>query len=199
MNYDRYLLTLCRKNYHRMLQFLKNLIQLILSPTKGWEDVSASLSSPDKLVHDAFFPLLGFASLSEFVKLFYHGHGGFVTVLELAIALFGSYLVSFYVGRLLLEHYLKPLVSGEINTTKIGTFTLYALGLMILIEIIENVLPTDLTLVRFLPLFVALILYKGTAYMSVKQDHELRFLCIAVASLIVVPIGIFFILKLLIE
>lgn len=182
-----------------MLLYLKNLIQLILSPSKGWEDVSASLSSPDKLVRDAFFPLLGFASLTEFVRLFNNNNGGAVSVIELAIALFGCYLVSFYIGRLFLEHYLKPLVSGEINTTKISTFTLYALGLMILIEIIENILPTDLTLVKFLPLFVALILYKGTSYMAVKPDHELRFLCIAVASLIVVPIGLFCILKLLIE
>lgn len=198
MNYDRLLLTLCLKNLCQMLQYLQNILQLILSPAKGWEDVSASLASPDKLAHDAYYPLLGFASMTEFIRLFYHNSGGIVTVIELAIALLGSYFVAYYVGRLIIEHYLKPLTSGEINPTTTGVFSLYGLGMMLMIEIIENILPTDLTLVKFLPLFVALILYKGTSYMSIKPDHELRFLCIAVIALIVAPIGIFSILKLLI-
>lgn len=181
-----------------MLQYLKNLFQLILSPAKGWEDVSASVSSPESLVKDGFYPLLGIASLTEFVRLFYYGNGGFVTVLELAIALAGSYFISYYISRMLLEHYLKSHVGGDINPTKINIFSLYALGMLLIIEIIENVLPTDLTLVKFLPLFVALILYKGAAYMSVKQNHELRFLLISALSLIAVPICIFSLLQLLI-
>lgn len=182
-----------------MLQYLKNIIQLILSPTKGWEDISASLSSPDKLARDAYFPMLLVVALTEFIRIFYNDSVGFVTALELAIALFGSYFVSFYIARLIFEYYLKQLVIGDINTTKISIFTLYGLGMMLMIEAIENIIPTDLTLIKFLPLFVALILYKGSAYMSVKADYEIRFLCVTIATLIVVPMGIFWILKLLIE
>lgn len=182
-----------------MLQFLKNMTQLILSPDRGWEDVSASVTKPDMLFRKAYYPFIAMAALSEFVRLFYHGHGGVLTVIELAIALFGSYFVSYFISRLILEHYLQPLVDGEVNEVKTGLFTIYGLGLLALIEMIANMLPTDLTLVKFLPMFVALILYKGFKYMAVKPDHELRFLCLAIAAVIVVPLGIFCILKLIIE
>lgn len=182
-----------------MLQFIKNMVQLTLSPGRGWEDVSASGEKPDMLFRKAYYPFIAIVALSEFVRLFYHDHGGVMTVIELAIALFGSYFVSYFISRLILDHYLQPLTDGDVNEVKTGLFTIYGLGLLAMIEMIANVLPTDLTLVKFLPLFVALILYKGAKYMAVKPDHELRFLCLAVAAVIVVPIGIFCILRLIIE
>ncbi|MDE5594050.1 MAG: hypothetical protein K2I89_00555 [Muribaculaceae bacterium] len=182
-----------------MLQYLKNLIQLILAPAKGWEDVSASLASTEHLLRDAFFPLLGVAAVSEFIRLFYHNSGGFLTVFELAIALFGSYFVSFFIGRIILSNYIGNFIDGEVNQTKLSTFIIYGLGLLLIIEIIENILPTDLTLVKFLPLFVALILYRATTYLSVKQGSELRFLCIAALAVIVVPIALFSLLELIIS
>ena len=148
------------------MQYLKNLFQLILSPAKGWEDVSASVSSSESLVKDGFYPLLGIASLTEFVRLFYYGNGGFVTVLELAIALAGSYFISYYISRMLLEHYLKSHVGGDINPTKINIFSLYALGMLLIIEIIENVMPTDLN--PLLPGFVCDGLHTGLAVFARK-------------------------------
>ena len=182
-----------------MLQYLKNLVQLVLAPAKGWEDVSASLATPERLLRDAFFPLLGVSALSEFIRLFYHNSGGFLTVFELAIALFGSYFVSFFIARIILSNYIGGFIDGEVNQTKISTFIIYGLGLLLMIEIIENLLPTDLTLVKFLPLFVALILYRSTAYLAVKPGTELRFLCLAVIAVIVVPIAIFSLLELIIS
>lgn len=182
-----------------MLEFLKNLIQLILAPTKGWEDVSAAMTSPERLMRDAFFPLLGTAALSEFVRLFYHNNGGFLTVFELAIALFGSYFVSFFICRIILSKYLSNIVEGEVNPIKLSTFIVYGLGLLLIIEIIENVLPTELTLVKFLPLFVALILYRATAYMAVKAGSELKFLLVTALAVIVVPTAIFSLLELIIS
>lgn len=181
-----------------MLQYLKNLLQLVLSPFRGWEDVSASLASPDSLLRDGYYPLLGVAALSEFVRLFYHGHGGFLTVLELAIALFGSFFVAFFLAKVILTHYLTPFIEGDPNPTKIATFSIYGLGLLLFIEIIENILPTHLTLVKFLPLFVALILYNGSAYLSVKEGTELRFLAVVVLGVVVVPLAIFYLLELVI-
>ena len=60
-----------------MVQYLKNLLQLVLLPFRGWEDVSATLSDPERLLRDGYYPLLGIAANTEFVRLFYHGHGGF--------------------------------------------------------------------------------------------------------------------------
>lgn len=182
-----------------MVQYLKNLVQLVLSPAKGWEDVSASIPDPEKLMKDAYIPLLITAALSEFVRLFYHNSGGFMTVLELAIALFGSFFISYFISRVVLLRYIDELVVGEVNEVKVNTFVLYGLGLLVVIEIIENLLPTSLTLVKFLPLFVALILYRATAYLDVKSGMELKFLCLGGLAVIVVPVTIYSLLELIIQ
>lgn len=180
-----------------MLAYLKNLFQLILSPSRGWEDISASMHPSRLLLHEGFYPLLTVASLSEFLRLFYDADTSFVTLLELAIAMGGTYFASYFIAGMVLESYLKNMVDGEINRLKVDTFVIYGLSLLLVIELITSVVPTDLTLIKFLPLFVALILYKGSAYMSVKSNCELRFLCLSVIAVIVVPIGFFTILKLI--
>lgn len=181
-----------------MLLYIKNLVQLILSPSKGWEDVSASLESTDNLLRRSFYPLAALAAASEFVRLFYPGNGGFLTQLELAIALFGAFFVAYFIARIILVRYLAPYINGDVNIVKISNFVIYGLGLLLFIEVVENILPTDLTLVKFLPLFVALVLYRANAYLSVTQGYELRFLCIAAGAVIVVPVLLFSLLELII-
>lgn len=181
-----------------MVHYLKNLIQLVLSSSKGWEDVSASLDSPDRLMREGFMPLLTVASLSEFIRLFYSYNGSFMTVFELAIALFGSFFVAFFLARIILSYYVADFIDGDVNQTKLNTFIIYGFGLLLIIEILENILPTSLTLVKFLPLFVALILYRANVYLSVKSGMELRFLIIAALVVIVLPIAIFSVLELII-
>ena len=182
-----------------MKQYLKNILQLILSPTKGWEDISAAVENPDTVAAKGYYPLLAVAALSTFARLFYDHHLSVVTVVMLAVALFGTYFISFYVGRIALESLLKNVVTGEPNVTKITLFILYTLGLSVIIEIIENCVSTSLTPIKFLPLFVALIIYRGSAYMAVKPDNELRFLVICVAVLLVMPILIMLLLNNLIN
>lgn len=182
-----------------MKQYLKNILQLILSPTKGWEDISAAVENPDTVASKGYYPLLAVASLSVFARLFYDHSLGFVTVVMLAVALFGTYFISFYIGRIALESLLKNVVTGEPNVTKITLFILYTLGLSVIIEIIENCVPTSLTPIKFLPLFVALIIYRASAYMAVKPGNELRFLFISVAVLLVMPILIMLLLTNLIN
>lgn len=179
-----------------MKLYLKNLIQLVLSPGKGWEDVSASHAKDQGQLLASFYRLLAVCSLTEFVQALY-GKIDFLTAAGLALAMFGSYFIAYFIARALIDHYIDRF--GEASPARISNFVIYGLGLLVIIELIENLLPTDLTLVKFLPLFVGLILYRGSAYMSVRSGHEFGFLCLAAASVIVVPVGIFSILSLFIS
>lgn len=177
-----------------MKQYLQNIIQLILSPTKGWEDISAAVEDPDTVAAKGYYPLLGIAALTEFFRLFYDRNLGFVSAVMLAVALFGTFFISYYVCRLVLESLLKNIVTGEPNASRVSLFILYTLSLSLIIEMIENCVPTSLTPIKFLPLFVALIIYRASAYMAVKPDYELKFLIIGVGMLIVMPIMIMLLL-----
>ena len=179
-----------------MKLYLKNLVQLVLSPGKGWEDVSASHADDRGELLASFYRLLAVCSLSEFVQVLY-GKTDILTAVGLTLAMFGSYFISYFAARAVIDHYMERF--GEASPARISGFVIYWLGLLVIIELIENLLPTDLTLVKFLPLFVGLILYRGSVYMSVRQGSEFGFLCLSAVAVIVVPIVLYSILSLIIS
>ena len=54
-----------------MLEYLKLMMQLLLVPVRGWEDVSSASPDPDEMLRKGLYPLMGVAALSEFVSFFY--------------------------------------------------------------------------------------------------------------------------------
>ena len=53
-----------------MAQFLKYLVQLVLSPGKGWDALAEEQPQAEALMHRGLLPLLALTSLSEFAALF---------------------------------------------------------------------------------------------------------------------------------
>lgn len=181
-----------------MLHFLKNIFQLILSPAKGWEDVSADGRQPAVICRDGLYPLLGLYALSGFIQLLYVPDLTLVKAIEGAIVDFGTYFVSYFLGALIMEQLIGNIVSGEPNRRKVETISAYAIGLLALIGIVEHCVPTDLTLVRLLPIFVALIIYKADRYLAVKPGDDIRYLFISVVALVIVPLFVHYTLALII-
>ena len=54
-----------------MLEYLKYLVQLLLSPARGWEDISAKSPDPEEMTRKGLYPLIGIAAVSEFCAFFY--------------------------------------------------------------------------------------------------------------------------------
>ena len=56
-----------------MKDYLKCLLQLILSPRNGWEDIEKGDVSPSRLAVDGFLPLIAITAVSVFVRaMFVH-------------------------------------------------------------------------------------------------------------------------------
>lgn len=54
-----------------MLQYLKYLFQLLLSPGLGWEDIEHTDPDPEELTRKGLYPLMGLAAATEFLAFFY--------------------------------------------------------------------------------------------------------------------------------
>ena len=65
-----------------MAQFLKYLVQLVLSPGKGWDALAEEQPQAEALMHRGLLPLLALTSLSEFAALFWEQGLKFGTVLR---------------------------------------------------------------------------------------------------------------------
>lgn len=172
-----------------MWLYVKQLIQLILSPTRGWEDVSESCVLAADIQRRGFYPFIGLTAASEFLRLFYTQGLGFWSVVLSAIALGGTMFVSFYLVRLFMELAAMriPLYSGHYNAVKTDIFVTYMMGINCFYKIVENMLPANMTLLKFLPLISLIIIFKAESYMAVRPDSQLNFLGIAGVAVIGVP------------
>jgi hypothetical protein len=178
-----------------MLQYLKTLIQLILSPKAGWEDISAEGTDPELMIKSGLYPLIGISACSEFLRLFYDNSLTLITAIEMAVINFGSLFASVYIAKLVFEIYISRFVQGEMNVKKNMTFITVIIGIVTLLQIITNCFPAGLTILKFVPIYIMMIIYKSLAYMAVKQETEVHFVLLATAVTIVVPQIIYYLLS----
>ncbi len=183
-----------------MLLYLKYLFQLLLSPSNGWEDVRDSAPEPGVLLRHGFYPLLGIVVAAEFAGLLYNKGLTADVLLIRAIIDFGAYFVSLYLARILLEMYLPgmmPRVDTETMRARILTLILLALGEMLIFRLICNMLQADVTIIKFLPLYVVLILYKGREYVGVPSDSTMNFTCLTSLATVLIPLILHYLLSLI--
>lgn len=180
-----------------MLSFLKYLLLLLISPANAWEDISIAGDNPDHITSKGFYPLLGISAISAFIPLFYDGDITLAIALQNAIITFAQYFISLFLANYLFSIFLPSLIDGELNEKRTSTFIIYNLALLALISIIENILPFDLAIIQFLPILVAIVIWKGCRYMAVKTDLTGRFMLIAIPTIIFLPMLLGYLLRIL--
>ena len=171
-----------------MLKFLGLLIQLIISPGKGWEDIAAVGNEPRKICAGGFYPLLGITACSVFIQLLYPLSDTFVASVQQAIITFVRFFISYFLASYVMSIFLKKLVDGgDPNEKKYNTFIIYNLSLLALITIIANCLPMEHPIVQFLPIYVLFVMWTGGRYLVIKVGNEIKFFLLSVISIIVPP------------
>lgn len=181
-----------------MLTFLKYLIQLILSPSSGWEDIEKDNPSADTLARKGLYPLLGVTALTELFAFIYQRHTSIVEVLVRMLADFGAYFVGIFIARLIFELYLGRICDDEPDRRRVAVLTVCGIGLMVLVQLLCNCLPWNLVLLKFLPVYVILVMYKSMAYAGVRKSEALRYVGLSAVAIVIVPLAIYYLLYLLV-
>lgn len=172
-----------------MLRFLKNLMQLILSPGNAWDDIARAGESVEMLRSRGLYPLTGVAALSVFLQGLYHVDMGISEMLVGAVVTFMMFFVGYFCGVFILTTAMPGMQAPGTHTgeRRINTLAIYCTGLLELIVIIANCVPITMALTIFLPLFLVVVIYKGAKYMRVDPHHTARFVALAAVGLIVIP------------
>ena len=93
---------------NEILSFLRNMLQLVFAPARGWEDLeeserglsaSAQERAAQRLYYRCFLPVSAICALSCFVRLLYGDAGGWLGCLQLSIVTFVSLFLSAQVAR----------------------------------------------------------------------------------------------------
>jgi len=158
------------------MQLLKNIILSIVSPRVGWEEINTAGIKPDDVLSHAYFPLLGVLALTTFVPMIYDSTLTLMGQLMMAICLFVSYFVAYYIGIYLLGGLYPELVKTQGASDRLSDYVVYCLIFLVIMDIIKNLLPIDLTLVIFVKLFMFWMAYRGMEYLRLDDGKRTRFL-----------------------
>ncbi len=79
------------------LNYLLGLIQIILSPKRGWEDASYDGYDAEKLMKCGFLPFIAIVAASVFIRALMHEEFVWVTLALQAFVCFLKYFITYYI------------------------------------------------------------------------------------------------------
>lgn len=172
-----------------MLHFLKLMLQLVLSPAKGWEDVAAGADTPRRTLRHGLLPLAALAGVASFTSLLYSDAPSVAMVVLQGVVAFVKYALTYFAGVAFMTYALSNYMGrrDEVNHSRVETFCAYSTGIMALIGVLEGLLPMELTLLQFLPLYVIVVMCYAREYLGVSEQQIFRLAGVATVS-IVLPV-----------
>ncbi len=191
--------------------YLRNLIQLIIAPAQGWDDIAADEELQWKahaqknvgstreeweesrallLQRLCFIPIIAICACSVFVRMLFDVGPTFLQALQQAIIAFVSLFLSAQFSRYIFQTYMPRWVektsNGQplVNRGRWLEVIMYSLTILAVIMLVSNVIKVRLALVEFLPLYVVFVIWKGCKFVHIEEQNVGIFMVSAIASLL---------------
>lgn len=136
------------------------------------------------------YPLAGVAALTSFMTVVYHPGSSAVALIIAAILRFGAYFAGYFITIFALTTCL-PRISmpgREASQRDIHLFAVCMMGLMAMVGLVRNCLPSDFAIVNFLYVYLAIIMWRAENFLRVMPGKSVVFVIMAVVSVIVPPL-----------
>lgn len=183
----------------QMPSFIKYLLQLVLAPARGWEDITTDNPDPRDLFRKGLMPLLYITAASELLTLCYHADVGIAIVCIRAFIDFAVYFLGYFTAKLIFDTYLRRLTDGEPDQRRSDTIVTMCIGLMAAIQLVENIVPWNLVVLRLLPLYSVLVLYNAASYVHISDRNVLNFTMVAFFAIVALPLAIYYLFSFLLS
>jgi len=170
-----------------MLTYLKSMLQLVLAPKEGWEDISIDDREPSTISVAGFYPLIGLTALTAFVGAAYHSGLPFSDMLVQCVVIIFKYILAYFTGLWTFDALMPEYTVEEPDQRRIQTYLIYCVSLLAVIGLISNCLPRPLAVVQFMPLYVLLIMWRGADYLDIRPGCHLSFMIMAACSMMIPP------------
>ena len=171
------------------------MLQLVLSPVNGWEDIAKSNVPVNRLLSKGLYPLMIVAALTTFCSLFYSVDATFVSCLQSAVIIFISFFVTYFFANIIFTTFGSNILnpanepdessSYNIDSTRASIFIIYNMGVLEVLAILTNLLPVKHSLLQFFPFLVALLMWKGADFMDIAPNRVGHFTFLSVFSILV--------------
>lgn len=171
-----------------MLTFIKYLIQLIIAPVNGWEDISGDGEKSRHIALRGLSAVLVVVALSSFTALFYKHDVGVVQVVQSAIIIYVLYWVTFFFADFMFTTFLPRITDAPAEEGRVKTYIAYNVAVLSLVTLVTNLLPFTFALIQLLPIYVGIIMWRGTDYLGVPAPVAGKFMILAVATVLIPPV-----------
>lgn len=181
-----------------MLNFLKYLILLIISPAKGWEDIAESDVTPRMAYGRGLLPLTAVGGLSAFAPLIYGKSTTWQCITD-ALVIIGSYFITYFIAIFVYQTFAGRWVQErKADIKRFSLFISYNLAILLVCVMLRNVIPVENALINFLPVFDILIMWKGAQFIYADEDYVGHLMLLSIVSIMVPPLAIDWLLNLII-
>lgn len=180
-----------------MQKYLKHLLELTLSPRQGWDDVAGEEPDTRTMELKGLFPWLGIVALSCLMRLLYESHLTAGMMIPRVLITFGMFFAGYYISVIILSYAAEKFMEYNAEADiRIKTLVAYCTGMLALFRLIENVLPSHITLLHFLPFYIGIVMWRSVDYMKIQKDSQGPFLFVSILAVIAPPYMIEFLLNL---
>ena len=168
--------------------FLKYLIQLIIAPVNGWEDIAGDGNRSRAIAMRGLSITLLIVALTSFTALFYKYDAGVVEVLQAAIVTYVLYWVTFFFADYIFTLYMPGITGSQVEEGQVKTYIAYNVAILSLVTLISNLLPFSFALIQLLPIYVGVIMWRGADYLGVPETKTGKFMMMSVCTVIIPPV-----------
>ena len=186
---------------NEILAFLRNMLQLVVAPSRGWEDLENAQRGWSEKAEEqmasysylhCFLPVIAVCSLSRFVRMFYGYAGGWLGCVQEAVVTFVSlflgaqvsmWLMGMVMPRLMEEDPRKPSFAPW-RRGRMQDMICYSLTFIGLVVMLANIIKVRVALMEFLPFYVVFIIWKGWKYVGVREQNVGLFMIASCVSLL---------------
>lgn len=170
--------------------YAKQLLQLVLSPSRGWEDIAASGVDPKRVSARLMMPAFVLAAASNLPRWLFDSELVISDLVVDAVVTFVAYFVSFAISVQAFRTRLGKYIDGEPDRERNLTVIVYTMTLLAISTIICNFTPFSAIMAYILPLLVGLVAWKSAALLRVKPDSEFGFAGFVMVFLALPPVVI---------
>ena len=181
------------------LNYLLGLIQIVLSPKRGWEDASYDGYDAEKLLKCGFMPFIAIVASTVFLRAIMHQDFVWVTLALQAFVCFLKYFLTYYIAHTVFSYYLTVASDVPYSEKRVTAYLVYTIGILGLINILTNSMPVDMAMIYLLPLYLLIVFWQGTAFMAINYSNRATFTLISVLSIMFPPFIIQILFNLILE
>lgn len=170
--------------------YAKQLLQLVLSPSRGWEDIAAAGTDPKRASARLMMPAFVLAAASDMLRMLFDSELVLSDAIVNAVVTFVAYFVSFAISVQAFRTRLGKHIDGEPDKGRSLTVIVYTMTLLALSTIICNFTPISAAIAYVLPLLVGMVAWKSATLLRVKPENEFGFAGFVMMFLALPPVVI---------